>query len=294
MTSSRLARWFSRRTFGLWQRLGLHVVPNHYYAPVPDTTTLPEALWRDRDTVAGIDLQEDQQRARIERLAGFSSEFDQLAAKTGPAPGYRPDNPSLLPADASAYYGLIRERGPKRIVEIGGGFSSLVARAAMQHNAKQSGVAGELTVIEPYPPDWLSSSADINLVQQPVQEVAMAQFESLQEGDILFIDSSHVLTVGSDVQYEVLEILPRLARGVLVHVHDIFIPNEYPKEWIKNQKRFWTEQYILQAFLSGNRSFSVVLALNFLARRSPEILKKLTSYHQPEHQPGSFWFERIA
>jgi len=112
-------------------------------------------------------------------------------------------------------------------------------------------------------------------------------------GDILFIDSSHVLKVGGDVQYEYLEILPRLKRGVVVHVHDIFLPGEYPNEWVREEHVFWNEQYLLQAFLSFNDSFEVLWAGSFMHRKHPEKLAEcFPGYHPASCHPGSFWMRK--
>ncbi|MDP2587158.1 MAG: class I SAM-dependent methyltransferase [bacterium] len=293
MAYSRVLRWLTRRSFGFWQRLGLHVVPNHYYYPIPDTAKLPDTLWDKKMSVAGLDLREEQQLALLLELTRYAREFDRLVGSDLLSPAYSADNPSLTPLDASAYYCLIRLRKPKHIVEIGGGYSSLIAAEALKANSGK-GSQGHLTVVEPYPPEWLKNLPSLSLIQKPAQDVPLKTFAALSAGDILFIDSSHVLTIGSDVHYEILEILPRLQKGVAVHLHDIFIPNEYPKEWIIKRQRFWTEQYLLQAFLSGNTSFEVRLALNYLSKRNPPLLAQLSKHHQATYHPGSFWFERVG
>ncbi|MFO0704353.1 MAG: class I SAM-dependent methyltransferase [Candidatus Andersenbacteria bacterium] len=288
--SSKAARWFAHTTFRFWQTLGLHVVPNHYYQPVPDTRRLPESLWQERTTVPGIDLRTAEQLALAQRLAGFSQEFADLV-KDGT---FSLNNPSLGPVDASVYYGMLRLKKPKQVIEIGAGFSTKLAVQALARN-KQEGQPGTLTVIEPYPPAWLNELAGVSKrLTQPVEAVPLETFTALGPGDVLFIDSSHVLKTGSDVQYELLQLLPRLASGVLVHFHDIFIPNEYPRDWLMAKKRFWTEQYGLQAFLACNTQFAVRWAGNYLARTNRPVLTAITAQAGPNEQPGSFWIERIA
>ena len=121
----------------------------------------------------------------------------------------------------------------------------------------------------------------------------METFTSLRENDILFIDSSHVCKIGSDVQFEFLEILPRLAPGVVVHVHDIFLPFEYPKTWVKDWHRFWNEQYLLQAFLCGNREFEVLWAGAWMQHRHPDLVEKsFPSFSANRNQMASFWIRR--
>jgi len=113
--------------------------------------------------------------------------------------------------------------------------------------------------------------------------------------DILFIDSSHVLKIGSDVQYEYLEILPRLAPGVLVHLHDIFLPMEYPKNWILTDHYFWNEQYLLQAFLIHNVAMKVLWAGSYMHLQYPAILEQtFSSYNRGKRWPGSFWMQLQA
>jgi len=119
------------------------------------------------------------------------------------------------------------------------------------------------------------------------------EFGKLKENDILFIDSSHVLKIGSDVQYEYLDILPRLSKGVIVHVHDIFLPAEYPKEWVLKDYIFWTEQYLLQAFLAFNDSFEVLWAGHYMHLKYPNKLEDAFSYKRDERLPGSFWMRKI-
>src|ERR1044071_9524271 len=129
------------------------------------------------------------------------------------------------------------------------------------------------------------------LIEKNVQEINLEFFSQLESGDILFIDSSHTVKIGGDVNYLFLEILPRLKPGVIVHVHDIFLPFEYRRDWVMDEFRFWSEQYLLQAFLTFNSEFEVLLANRYLAYRYLEDLKaafpNLTSWGG-----GSFWMPR--
>ena len=132
------------------------------------------------------------------------------------------------------------------------------------------------------------------LVQRPIQEVPLADFVALEESDILFIDSTHVVAIGSDVVYECLEILPRLPPGVLVHFHDIFLPNEYPREWIERDRWFWNEQYLVQAFLAFNSKFEVVWGSAFMEARHPEALDVSFNSRVAGQQGGSLWLRRLV
>jgi hypothetical protein len=142
---------------------------------------------------------------------------------------------------------------------------------------------------------WLSK-LDVHLVRKKIEEIDFNVFEQLRAGDILFIDSSHIIRPGGDVAFVILNVLPCLNRGVLVHFHDIFTPADYPVDWLKHHFRFWNEQYLLEAFLIGNNKFEVTCALNFLATHH---------WKQIEHafplmaistikQPGSIWLRKIA
>ena len=131
------------------------------------------------------------------------------------------------------------------------------------------------------------------LIERPVQDVSLDFFEELGDGDILFIDSTHVLKIGSDVQYEYLEILPRLNHGVVVHVHDIFIPGEYPREWIDRSRFFWNEQYILQAFLAFNREYEVIWPGRFLQLFHADALRSaFPAFASSPKTHSSFWLQR--
>ena len=129
------------------------------------------------------------------------------------------------------------------------------------------------------------------VVTEPLQAIPLTRFEELGDGDVLFIDSTHVLAIGSDVQYEFLEILPRLRRGVTVHVHDIFLPFEYRRDWVMDEFRFWTEQYLLQAFLTFNSEFEVLMGNGYLGHYHMEDLKA-TFPISPWWGGVSFWIRR--
>jgi predicted O-methyltransferase YrrM len=294
---SRILLKLIRVTFPFWQRLGIHVTPNHFfYAPIPDTRTLPDRLWQQPTKLSGLQLREQEQLHFIERLSQFKKEYEAIPRhpQEGTQQFYLKNN-SFESVDAEAYYSILRLYKPRRIIEIGAGFSTrLAAEAIAKNKSDDPHYLCDFTVIEPYAPDFIRAGIPgvTQLIQKPVQEVPLHIFQELKENDILFIDSSHMLKIGSDVQYEYLEILPRLNPGVLVHVHDIFLPDEYPKEWI-TQLRFWSEQYLLQAFLAFNSAFEILCMTHFLARKYPEQVSEAFSSFQPgKTQPGSFWMRR--
>ena len=151
---------------------------------------------------------------------------------------------------------MVRHFQPRRIIEVGSGFSSLVFGQAAAKNKSSA-----LICIDPFPHEFRKSNgipALQSLIEKKVQDVDLEFFSQLESGDILFIDSSHTVKIGGDVNYLFLEVLPRLKAGVIVHVHDIFFPFEYRRDWVLEEFRFWTEQYLLQAFLIFNSEFEVL------------------------------------
>lgn len=286
-----------RRSFPLLQRLGIHVTLNHFYYPIPDTRTLGDDVWKRRTEMRGIDMKLAAQVALLKTFQeNFRAEYDALPlTPTGQPNEYHLSNRSYGTVDGEVLYCMIRHFKPARMIEIGSGHSTLLATRAFLKNAEE-GRAGEFIACEPYPKEFLRRGFPglTRLIEKPVQEVPLSEFESLGHNDILFIDSSHVLKIGSDVQFEFLEILPRLRPGVIVHLHDIFLPEEYPKSWIMEKQKFWTEQYLLQAFLVCNESFEVLWGSNYMRLTQPEALRQaFTRYDPTQRLPGSFWIRRV-
>ena len=286
------------RLFPLYERRGFHITPNHFYQPIPDTGTLPEALWQEPSELVGVDLREAAQLELLERLSGkYRAEYEALPrTPTGVPHEFYLHNDAFGSVDAEVLYGLVRELAPRRLFEIGSGFSTRLSAQACRVNAAQGSTSCELVAFEPYPSEVLRAGFPGLTRLEPVkaQDIARSEFERLEANDILFIDSSHVLKVGSDVQVEILEILPRLKPGVVVHFHDIFLPAEYPKPWVLEHRRFWTEQYALQAFLTFNERFEVLWGGSFMHLKHPEKLREaFSSYRESASWPGSFWIRRV-
>jgi predicted O-methyltransferase YrrM len=289
-----------RKAFEALQAVGVHVMPNHFYSPIPDTHTLGERLFQVESAMVGVDIREDAQVALISEIAtAFRSEYQQFprTAETAETDGFFLNNGYFESVDAETLYAYLRHFKPRKVIEIGSGYSTLVTLRAARRNLVD-GRPLDITCIEPYPRPFLISLAEsggITLLRQPVEAVDLAQFGELAAGDVLFIDSSHVLRTGSDVQYEFLEILPRIAPGVHVHVHDIFFPREYPRDWVVRRRLFLNEQYLLQAFLAFNSEFETTLSLSFIHRRHSDLLRSLfDSYDAATVNPASFWMRRRA
>jgi predicted O-methyltransferase YrrM len=269
-------------------RIGVMPIRNHYYEPFVASSDLRKPLGDDR-TLPGIEWDLPAQVRFLETLI-FADEIDGWdAAATSELEFSFINNTKFWPGDAEFLYQTVRSKKPRRLVEIGSGHSTLIARAAIRKNAQEDTQYDcEHVCIEPYEAPWLEKSG-ARIIRKKVQEVDVAIFSRLQKDDLLFIDSSHVIKPQGDVLTEYLEILPRLSSGVIVHVHDVFSPRDYPKQWVIDQRLLWNEQYLLEAFLTQNREWGVLAALNLLKHSYFEDLKRVCPYLMPEHEPGSFY-----
>lgn len=276
--------------FELWESHGFHLTPNHFYEPIPDTRTLSDKLWEGESAMTGVDMNDAVQVDLLENcFPSFREEYDALPSKaTGDEREFHFDNDVFGGTDALVLYCMVRHFKPRLIVEVGSGFSTRLAALAARRNG-----ATRIVSIEPFPDEVLRRGIPgvEEVIVAPVQEVPLDRFRELQSGDILFIDTSHVVKIGGDVNFLFLEVLPALARGVIVHIHDVFLPNEYRREWVLDQKRFWTEQYMLHAFLLFNSEFEVLFGNTYMATKYPDIMKRVFS-RSPWWGGGSFWIRR--
>ncbi|MFH1369564.1 MAG: class I SAM-dependent methyltransferase [Elusimicrobiota bacterium] len=287
---------FIKKTFYFWQSLGFHVTPVHYYEPIPDTRTLDKGIWNKPSEMIGIDIRENDQIGLMKEFSGkYSKEYNAFPRKRTSNPSeYFVDNDSFATVDGEILYCMIRHFKPKKIFEIGSGFSTMLSAQAVLKNESENSMDAELTAFEPYPNKIIKKGFPgfARLEQKCIQEVELPVFIELRENDILFIDSSHVLKIGSDVQYEYLEILPRLNKGVIIHIHDIFMPYEYHQRWIFKDNLFWNEQYLLQAFLAFNDSFEVLWGGSYMKYRHSKLLENSFNSYTPVDWPGSFWIRK--
>jgi hypothetical protein len=283
------------RFFHLWENQGYHVTPVHFYQPIPDTRLLKKSLWSGESGLIGINMNVEKQLSLVQH---FSEHFkDELLALSKNKPTtpyeYRWKNKFIPAVDAIALYCMVRHFKPRQVFEIGSGNSTYLTAHAVLANQKE-GCETRLIAIEPYPGEVLKAGFPglSELRVQKVEDIPLDMFGQLEAGDILFIDSSHVLTIGSDVYYEILEIIPRLKQGVIIHLHDIFWPKEYPYEWIVERRNFWNEQYILQAFLAFNHSFEILWASTYLSMKQHEPLKAAFGSLIANDLSGSLWMRR--
>ena len=287
-----------KAAFPALERVGLHVVRNHFYNPIPDTRRLHDSVFQRRSAMVGIEVDLDAQVARLKELSDeFKQEYRYFPQHQteGQAPHFHMQNSSYGSVDAELYWCMLRSLKPKRVIEIGSGNSTLLGLEALRRNGEE-GFDGTYTAIDPYPnvEDIHNAPGGFTLVKARVQDVPHDTFAELESGDILFIDSTHVASMDSDVCFEYLELLPRLKPGVYVHIHDIMLPMEYPKVWVKHLY-FWNEQYLLQAFLSFNREFEVIWAGHMLALDRPqELAAAIPSFAPGVTEPGAFWIRRVG
>jgi Methyltransferase domain len=287
---------FLLRSFpSLADQWGYHIRAIHYYEPLPDFREITEARRNRRRESQTFDYNLPAQVALLRRLGdAYRREVTALAATTG-GQGFDFHNDYFAGFDAALYYALIRDLKPARIIEIGSGYSTRIAYKALEQN-KGDGRGGQLICIEPYPEERLTGAGlSFTLIRQRVEDIRLDLFDELEARDILFIDSSHTVKFGSDVCCEFLEILPRLKPGVWIHLHDIFIPHDYPVEWLIEKRIAFSEQYLLEAFLAFNPQFSVQAANYWLTLVNLDSVRELCPVDlmpTGPRGPASFWMRR--
>jgi Methyltransferase domain len=267
------------------------VPPGHFLSPI---ISIPEYLADQKSAhnqiptqLLGIDLNERTQLEVVKSLAPFWQP-DLFSKAPNSSQRYYANNPAFGVADAFALHAMIRHVKPKRLIEVGSGFSSCVT---LDTNERFFDNAIDLTFIEPFPQVFhkLVRPQDlgrVTLLQERLQDVPFELFAQLEAGDILFIDSTHVSKVGSDVNYLFFEILPRLSSGVIVHIHDIFYPFDYPKEWIM-EGRSWNEAFVLRSFLQYNQKFEILLFASYMITQHAALMAEL--YPTLPMNGGSIW-----
>lgn len=286
-----LGNWETRnRLFDEAEAMGMHLLPVDYYSPIPNTRELRAHVWETRwDEGPGFNWRVEEQLALLERLGVWAEEMrDTPADKPSLDHRYYYNNGFFDALDAIAYYCIIREFNPRRILEVGAGYSTMLAAQAALRNGTT-----RLEAIEPFPAEVLRRGFPglTSLVIGRAQDVPLGEFESLEANDILFIDSTHVSKTDSDVNHLVLRILPRLKPGVLVHVHDIFLPWDYPKLFIFKRKWFFSEQYLVQAFLLFNDAFHVMWGSRYLTHVAEREVHRAFPF-APDLSGSSLWLRR--
>jgi predicted O-methyltransferase YrrM len=294
-TFTRIFPAYLKFSYDLFARCDWLPVPFHYFQPIVRADMLPQNYEQTENALFGIDLNIKNQLDLLSKF-DYNRELEAIALNEEEdhyKPYYR--NKNFRSGDAEILYSMIRYYKPKRIIEIGSGFSTTFMLKAIEQNRKESSNKTELVCIEPFEQSWLEQLG-INVIRKPVERLELSFFEQLSENDILFIDSSHVIRTRGDVVLEYLNIIPSLQKGVIVHCHDIFLPMDYPLKYIVEYRYFWNEQYILQALLSNSKRYKILLSLKFLAIHYKSEIEKCCPILKKENEkegPASFWFQVV-
>ncbi|MGE4073292.1 MAG: class I SAM-dependent methyltransferase [Lysobacterales bacterium] len=272
----------------------------HYYSPVCDPDELAarrEELWpAEPPECLGIDFDDESHRQILQQwFPRFIADFDypEHGNEDHELNSYYTQNSQFSWLDARTLFVMLRALRPKRVIEVGSGYSSLLMADV---NQRFLDGAVDIRCIEPYPRDFLKRGmAGISeVIVKRVQDVPLTEFAALAANDILFIDSSHVAKTGSDVNYLFFEVLPRLQPGVIVHVHDIFLPAEYLESWAIDLNRSWNEQYLLRALLMHSTAFKPMFGCSYAWLRHPDLVAAaLALPGGAGFGGGSFWIRRL-
>ena len=275
---------FAIKTFHLFEKyLKLHVTPVHFYSPIPNTDNLDASVYEKIYDCISIDWNLDVQLDFLTKI--FYNYYNEY---------FPVENSGLSMVDSFVLYSMIRKYKPNIIIEIGAGNSTKIALEAVAKN-RMDNHPTQFYSIEPYPADYLKDIYvdGYKLIEKKVQDI---EISFLKEADLLFIDSSHVSKINSDVNYQILEIIPSLKTGSIVHWHDILIPSNYSKLWINNGNMFFNESYMLHAFMSFNRAFKIIWSSMYMQLNHPGKMKKQFSYLSPDNidqQNTSFWIQKV-
>jgi predicted O-methyltransferase YrrM len=272
----------STNLFLLFDRVGVHVLPKHFYTPVADYSWLRRHrdVWESPWDMAGVDWDLDKQFAwlndvcadHIGEVAGLKSYKDLQTAGLGYGYG---------PIESQVLHCFIRKYAPRRIIEVGSGVSTACMLEAVRKNERDGRSGSDIVCIEPYPKKQLTNVAGVTHIESMVQTVDRAVFETLEAGDLLFIDSSHSVKTGSDVSVLFLQVLPKLRPGVHVHIHDINLPYLYVRSALDTVFG-WQETALLAALLVGNSHLRVSAAMSGLHYGRQAQLRKLLPDYQPQ------------
>jgi SAM-dependent methyltransferase len=284
-----------KKIYGTW------VPPGHYYSPIPSLEELElkkGIIYDYGKKIQAIDLQLEEQYKLLKEYSNFYKELDFTKERNG-TNRYFYNNPSFREPDGIFLYSFLRAFRPKRIIEVGSGYTSALM---LDINDKYFNKSLELTFVDPFP-DLLFSLLDEKdkakhkLIPQKLQDVDLSIFDSLQAGDLVFIDSTHVSKTGSDVNIIFFDLIPRLKSGVFIHFHDIVFPFEYPEEWVFNTngrwKGFsWNESFILRSFLMYNEWFHIIFFNSFMLKAKNDFIKQ----NMPlclDAIPGSIYLKKL-
>lgn len=269
--------------------------PGHYYSPIVNVAAVKQeaaAIWspRQSNTIDGVDLNTDKQLALLQDLASY---YPEMPFKADKQPGLRYyfNNDLFTQTDGTILYAMMRHFKPKQIIEAGSGHTSALM---LDVNDKFFNKEIKFTFIDPEPQRLLSlltpeDKKQTEIHESIVQNISIDKFRTLQENDILFIDGSHVSKCNSDVNYVLFNILPALNKGVIIHIHDVFYPFEYPQKWVF-EGRNWNENYILRAFLMYNSAFEIIHFSDYLQVHYPDAFAAMPVTY--EASGGNIWLRK--
>jgi Methyltransferase domain len=300
----RRAIWRAIYESGL--KLGLCVLPDNYYVPVANLRELRRTgRWRRRSGLEGLAIDLDAQVQRVQEIClPYAQEYkgnihfrEATVGSFGPGFGY---------IEAQALHAMVRSLKPARIIEVGSGVSTYCMLEACKLNKADCGQDAQITCIEPHPSPWLLR-APVKLIPRPVQEVDQCVFMQLEDNDLLFIDSTHTVKIGGDVPFLYLEVLPQLRPGVMIHIHDIYLPYNYQRDADRTPYQ-WMETSLLQAFLAFNNTFRIDICLSHLHYDRRDALREIFPEYAPQpdndgltaspgsegHFPSSTYLRRVA
>jgi hypothetical protein len=279
-----LTEWAVRRAA---RAGGFDLVRRNFYSPIAHAEELPAETFERPSPLAGITWEAPRYEAFLRDLAPWWGEFELPA-------GFSWENQLYGPVETEVLYALIRRGRPRRIVELGSGFSSLVIASACRRNAEE-GSPCAYKAFDPHPRAFMHDLAGLSALQAVgACAVPREVFDGLEAGDVLFVDTTHTVKIGSEVNRLLLDVLPRLAPGVLIHVHDVFLPYEYPRDFLLHEC-FWQEQYLLQALLAENPNFEIVFPAWAVVHERPGLISELFPQHARRvFGPGAFWLRRVG
>lgn len=297
--ATRLLRRLAATTLDQAPALTRPFPDGHFYSPIVDPAELQQReseIWSTDLELPGIDFRPEAHRTILRewfRRHLHAYDYPEHLPETSDLTRFFTRNSQFSWLDSRALFVFLNEWRPRRMIEVGSGFSSLLTADV---NTRFLGGALDFTCIEPYPREFLKHSVrGITCVTaERVETVPVSTFDRLEHGDILFIDSSHVAKTGSDVTHLVFEVLPRLKSGVLIHFHDIFLPAEYPKNWVLRENRSWNEQYLIRALLMYSTAFRIVFSCSFAYLAFPDLVAEALGVGSGRaFGGGSLWLERL-
>jgi hypothetical protein len=261
------------------RQIGVFPIIRSYYEPLFDTHMLNMERPRLQNLVM-LKFNLESQKKFLNQL-NFTNELGTL--------NFDFKNGSFESADADFLYQFIRFTKPNKVIEIGGGESTKLIQYALEKNDKSF----QHICVEPFENVALLELNKVEIIKKKIEDIDIEEIKKLTKGDLLFIDSSHIIRPQGDILFEYLEILPNLAVGVNIHIHDIFTPCDYPKNMIQKEIRFWNEQYILESILLNSDNYEVIAPLNYLKNESLDELSKICPHMEIDFEPGSIYLKKI-